>query len=90
MRDAIVARYFGKHVQLLDAAERAGMSADTATNHNGKIKPWRYGPRTTKQKEGGVARATRTSRRSPMSTPGDLLNAKGLCTDGLVRLNFLY
>ncbi|WP_279638346.1 hypothetical protein [Achromobacter agilis] len=31
----IVARYFGKDVKLSEAAERAGVSAATATNHNG-------------------------------------------------------
>lgn len=84
-----MARYFGKHVQLLDAAERAGMSADTATNHNGKIKPWRYGP-ALRSRRRGRGEGNKDLEALTNEYAGDLLNAKGLCTDGLVRLNFLY
>lgn len=79
LRDAIVARYFGKDVKLSDAAERAGVSAATATNHNGKIKLWLYGTRTTKQKGGGRGDGKKGVEALAMEYAADLLTAKGLC-----------
>lgn len=79
LRDAIVARYFGKDVKLSDAAERAGVSAATATNHNGKIKLWLYGTRTTKQKGGERSAGQKGVEALAMEHAADLLSAKGLC-----------
>lgn len=79
LRDAIVARYFGKDMKLSDAAERAGVSAATATNHNGKIKLWLYGTRTTKQKDGGRGDGKKGIEALAMEYAADLLTAKGLC-----------
>ncbi|KAK50449.1 hypothetical protein L576_1727 [Bordetella bronchiseptica OSU054] len=79
LRDAIVARYFGKDVKLSDAAERAGVSAATATNHNGKIKLWLYGTRTTKQKGGERGAGQKGVEALAMEYAADLLAAKGLC-----------
>ncbi|MFY1957098.1 hypothetical protein ACOTCL_29075 [Achromobacter xylosoxidans] len=79
LRDAIVARYFGKDVKLSDAADRAGVSAATATNHNGKIKLWLYGTRTTKQKDGGRGEGKKGVEALAMEYATDLLTAKGLC-----------
>jgi len=79
LRDAIVARYFGKDVKLSDAAERAGVSAATATNHNGKIKLWLYGTRTTKQKGGERGAGLKGVEALAMEHAADLLSAKGLC-----------
>lgn len=79
LRDAIVARYFGKDVKLSDAADRAGVSAATATNHNGKIKLWLYGTRTTKQKDGGRGEGKKGIEALAMEYATDLLTAKGLC-----------
>lgn len=79
LRDAIVARYFGKDVKLSDAADRAEVSAATATNHNGKIKLWLYGTRTTKQKDGGRGEGKKGIEALAMEYAADLLTAKGLC-----------
>ena len=79
LRDAIVARYFGKDVKLSEAAERANVSAATATNHNGKIKLWLYGTRTTKQKGGGRGAGQKGVEALAMDYAVDLLSAKGLC-----------
>lgn len=79
LRDAIVARYFGKDVKLSEAAERANVSAATATNHNGKIKLWLYGTRTTKQKEGERGAGQKGVEALAMEYAADLLSAKGLC-----------
>ncbi|CAB3680918.1 hypothetical protein [Achromobacter kerstersii] len=79
LRDAIVARYFGKDVKLSEAAERAGVSAATATNHNGKIKLWLYGTRTTKQKGGERSAGQKGVEALAMEYAADLLSAKGLC-----------
>jgi hypothetical protein len=79
LRDAIVARYFGKDVKLSDAADRAGVSAATATNHNGKIKLWLYGTRTTKQKRGERGAGQKGVEALAMEFAADLLSAKGLC-----------
>lgn len=79
LRDAIVARYFGKDVKLSEAAERAGVSAATATNHNGKIKLWLYGTRTTKQKGSDRGAGQKGVEALAMEYAADLLSAKGLC-----------
>lgn len=79
LRDAIVARYFGKDLKLSEAAERAGVSAATATNHNGKIKLWLYGTRTTKQKGGERGAGQKGVEALAMEHAADLLSAKGLC-----------
>lgn len=79
LRDAIVARYFGKDVKLSDAADRAGVSAATATNHNGKIKLWLYGTRTTKKTDGGRGDGKKGVEALAMEYAADLLTAKGLC-----------
>lgn len=79
LRDAIVARYFGKDVKLSEAAERANVSAATATNHNGKIKLWLYGTRTTRQKGGIRGAGQKGVEALAMEYAGDLLSAKGLC-----------
>lgn len=79
LRDAIVARYFGKDVKLADAANHAEVSAATATNHNGKIKLWLYGTRTTKQKDGGRGDGKKGVEALAMEYAADLLAAKGLC-----------
>lgn len=79
LRDAIVARYFGKDVKLSDAADRAGVSAATASNHNGKIKLWLYGTRTTKQKDGQRGEGKQGVEALAMQYAADLLAAKGLC-----------
>lgn len=79
LRDAIVARYFGKDVKLSDAAERAGVSAATATNHNGKIKLWLYGTRTTKLKGGARGAGEKGVEALAMEMAADLLAGKGLC-----------
>lgn len=79
LRDAIVARYFGKDVKLSDAAERAGVSAATATNHNGKIKLWLYGTRTTKLKGGARGAGEKGVEALAMEVAADLLAGKGLC-----------
>jgi hypothetical protein len=79
LRDAIVARYFGKEVKLSDAAERAGVSAATATNHNGKIKLWLYGTRTTKLKGGARGAGEKGVEALAMEVAADLLAGKGLC-----------
>ncbi|RBL87885.1 hypothetical protein DDE05_00470 [Streptomyces cavourensis] len=79
LRDAIVARYFGKDVKLSEAAGRAEVSAATATNHNGKIKLWLYGTRTTKQKDGGRGDGKKGIEALAMEYATDLLAAKGLC-----------
>lgn len=52
LRDAIVARYYGKKVLLAAAADRAGVSADTATRQNAAIVRWLRGTRTTRLKGG--------------------------------------
>ncbi|MDQ2187195.1 hypothetical protein RBI13_18610 [Alcaligenaceae bacterium A4P071] len=58
LRDAIVARHFGKKILLSDAAARADVSAATATNHNKLIVSWLRGSRTVKgtgaQRDAGV------------------------------------
>lgn len=58
LRDAIVARHFGKKLLLSDAAARADVSAATATNHNKLIVSWLRGSRTVKgsgaQRDAGV------------------------------------
>ncbi len=79
LRDAIVARYFGKDIKLTEAAERANVSAATATNHNGKIKLWLYGTRTTKQKGGERGAGEKGVEALAMEYAADLLSAKGLC-----------
>jgi hypothetical protein len=79
LRDAIVARYFGKDVKLSDAAERAGKSTATATNYNGKIKLWLYGTRTIKQKSGERSAGQKGVEALAMEYAADLLAAKGLC-----------
>ncbi|WP_133434311.1 hypothetical protein [Achromobacter xylosoxidans] len=62
-----------------DATDRAGVSAATATNHNGKIKLWLYGTRTTKQKDGGRGEGKKGIEALAMEYAADLLTAKGLC-----------
>lgn len=79
LRDAIVARYFGKDVLLADAANRAGVSVSTATNHNGKIKLWLHGTRTTKEKDGGRGAGSKGVEALAMEYISDVLAAKGLC-----------
>lgn len=79
LRDAIVARYFGKDVKLSEAAHRAEVSAATATNHNGKIKLWLYGTRTTKEKDGQRGEGRQGVEALAMQYATDLLTAKGLC-----------
>lgn len=79
LRDAIVARYFGKDVKLSEAAAHAKVSAATATNHNGKIKLWLYGTRTTKQKGGERGTGQKGVEALAMEYAADLLAAKGLC-----------
>lgn len=79
LRDAIVARYFGKDVKLSEAAAHAQVSAATATNHNGKIKLWLYGTRTIKQKDGGRGPGQKGVEALAMEYAADLLSAKGLC-----------
>ncbi|MNL53332.1 hypothetical protein D3C87_1765680 [compost metagenome] len=66
-------------MKLSDAAERAGVSAGTATNHNGKIKLWLYGTRTTKQKGGERGAGLKGVEALAMEHAADLLSAKGLC-----------
>lgn len=52
LRDAIIARYFGKKLLLQDAAARANVSINTATKHNGLLVTWLRGSRTTKEADG--------------------------------------
>jgi hypothetical protein len=52
LRHAIVERYFGKKVLLAAAADRADVSAATATNHSTIVIAWLRGTRTTKAKDG--------------------------------------
>lgn len=52
LRDAIIARYFGKKLLLQDAAARANVSINTATKHNGLLVTWLRGSRTTKESDG--------------------------------------
>ncbi|MNR58190.1 hypothetical protein D3C85_1791260 [compost metagenome] len=66
-------------MKLSDAAERAGVSVATATNHNGKIKLWLYGTRTTKQKCGERGAGQKGVEALAMEYAADLLSAKGLC-----------
>lgn len=79
LRDAIVARYFGKDVLLADAANRASVSVSTATNHNGKIKLWLHGTRTTKEKDGGRGPGSKGVEALAMEYISDVLTAQGLC-----------
>nr|WP_314363425.1 hypothetical protein [uncultured Achromobacter sp.] len=79
LRDAIVARYFGKEVMLSDAANRAGVSVATATNHNGKIKLWLHGSRTTKEKNGARGDGNKGVEAVAMDYITDVLVAKQLC-----------
>lgn len=79
LRDAIVARYFGKDVMLSDAAKRAGVSVATATNHNGKIKLWLHGTRTTKNANGARAAGSKGVEALAMEYITDVLMAKRIC-----------
>lgn len=79
LRDAIVARYFGKDVKLSDAADRAGVSAGTATNHHSKIKLWLYGTRTTKHHSGIRSEGKKGTEVRAIEYAADLLTAKVLC-----------
>ncbi|KXJ64247.1 hypothetical protein AXY46_22825 [Achromobacter xylosoxidans] len=90
LRDAIVARYFGKEVKLSEAAERAKVSVATATNHNGKIKLWLYGTRTTKQKGGERGADQKGVEALEIEYAADVLSARGCVTEPLAGLNFLY
>lgn len=62
----------------MNAAERAGVSAATATNHNGKIKLL-YGTRTTKQGDGERGEGKKGVEALAMEFAAVLLIAKSLC-----------
>lgn len=80
LRDAIVVRYFGKKdVKLSAAADMAGVSAATATNHNSAISIWLRGTRTTKQQDGNRGDGKIGEESVALAHITDLLSAQGIC-----------
>lgn len=78
LRDAIIARYFGKKLLLQDAAKRANVSPATASNHNGLLVAWLRGSRTTKEKEGKRGQGQKGEEARAMERIAELLHADGV------------
>uniref|UniRef100_UPI003BA1764B hypothetical protein n=1 Tax=Agrobacterium tumefaciens TaxID=358 RepID=UPI003BA1764B len=76
LRDAIVARYFGKKVLLHEVAERVGVSSSTASNHNSKIIRWLRG---TNSQINGSSNSLLGEEPLAMLAISELLSAGGVC-----------
>ncbi len=79
LRDTIIEGYFGKKVVLSSAADRADVSAKTASNHRAMIVRWLRGSRTGQEKEGVRGGGEIGQEAIAMAHITDMLSAKGIC-----------
>lgn len=78
LRDAIIARYFGKKLLLQDAAVRVNVSVATASRHNSLLVEWLRGSRTLKASSGNRSAGIRGVEAIAMDAISRLLEGHGL------------
>lgn len=79
LRDAIIARYFGKRLLLQDVAARANVSPATTSKHNGLLVTWLRGSRITNGKNGARMAGRKGQEDIAFESIATVLRDAGLC-----------